>query len=231
MEGSHSPDLIMNKKSLRYPKKNHRKTIKFPRNSILLAEFMGIEIGDGGIANPWQVIITLNSKKDAIFAKYIVNLISRLFGICPVVSKRKNKNALQIVSSSTSLIDFLVAKGATRGNKITQHIDMPEWIRGKNRYEKAFVRGLMDTDGCLYVHRHIIKGIFYKNIGLCFTSGSKPLLNSVANIFRKNKIKPYITDKGRRIYLYSENSVLKYLKIFGSSNPRITEKYKEWKGA
>ena len=71
----------------------------------------------------------------------------------------------------------------------------------------------------------------YKNIGFCFTSSSQNLLNSVADIFRKFDIKPHITDKGRRIYLYGKDSVIKYLRIFGSSNPRIIEKYKEWKGA
>ena len=53
----------MNINFLRYPKKSHRKAIKFPCNSILLAEFMGIEFGDGGIGNPWQVVITLNNKR------------------------------------------------------------------------------------------------------------------------------------------------------------------------
>ena len=89
----------------------------------------------------------------------------------------------------------------------------------------------MDTDGCLFIHRHVIGGVIYKNIGLCFTSESRPLLNSVADIFRKYGIMPHITDRGTRIYLYNQNSVLRYLRIFGSSNPRITEKYLEWKGA
>ncbi len=93
------------------------------------------------------------------------------------------------------------------------------------------MRGLVDTDGCLYIHRHTTKGIAYKNIGFCFTSGSQNLLNSVANIFRKFEIQPHITDEAKRIYLYSNDSVLKYLKTFGSNNPRVTGIYKEWKGA
>ncbi len=221
----------MNVNSLRYPKKSHRKSIKFARNSVLLAEFMGIEFGDGGISNPWQVVITLNSEKDAEYAKYVVEVLHSLFGIDAAVRKRKNEKTLQLVSSSTSLVDFLVTKGAVQGNKIAQHFNVPGWIHGKVRYEKAFVRGLMDTDGCLYIHKHTIKGIAYKNIGLCFTSGSQNLLNSVADIFLKFEIKPHISDRGRRIYLYDKDSVVRYLRIFGSANPRITGKYKEWKGA
>ena len=70
-----------------------------------------------------------------------------------------------------------------------------------------------------------------KNIGLCFASASWPLLNSVAVILDKYGIKPHIVKTSGRIYLYGENSVLKYLTLFGSSNSWIVNKYKQWKGA
>lgn len=215
---------------MKYPKKSHRKQIKIPQESIHLAELMGIEFGDGGINNPWQMVITLNAEKDSEYARYVIKLIHELFGINVAVRKRKEK-ILQIVSSSASLVDFFVGKGATRGNKVKQCFDIPDWVRRNRKYERAFVRGLVDTDGCLYIHYHTIKDIEYKNIGFCFTSGSKNLLNSVADIFRKSGIKPHITDKERRIYLYGKDSVLKYLNTFGSSNPRISNVYKKWKGA
>lgn len=221
----------MNVSLLKYPKKSHRKSIRIPRNSALLAEFLGIEFGDGGIGNSWQVIITLNAISDAEYSQYVVKLINKLFGVGVVVRKRKNENTLQLVSSSTSLVDFLVTKSAVRGNKVKQHFDVPDWVRKNMKYEKAFVRGLVDTDGCLYIHRHTIKGITYKNIGFCFTSGSQNLLNSVANILSKFKIKPHITDNGKRIYLYGAKAIVNYLETFGSSNPRITNTYKIWRGA
>ena len=192
---------------------------------------MGIEFGDGGINNPWQVVITLNSKKDAAYAKYVIRLVKNLFGIDTIIRKRKYENTLQLIVSSISLVDFLITKGAVRGNKIANNLNIPEWIRGKFSYEKAFVKGLVDTDGCLYIHNHTTKGIAYRNIGFCYTSGSKKLLNSVADILRKSKIEPHITDKEQRIYLYGKNSVVKYLIAFGSANPRIIKKFQEWKGA
>ena len=212
---------------LRYPKKSHRKVIKIPRESIRLAELMGIEFGDGGINNLWQMVITLNADKDAEYAKYVCGLIYKLFGIDPVVRKR-GKRTLQIVSSSISLVDFLIKKGAVRGNKIKQNFDIPDWVRKNDKYAKVFVRGLIDTDGCLYVHRHIVRGASYENIGFCFTSSCEPLIKSVAGILNEVGIKPHIADKGRRIYLYSHKDVFSYLNTFGSSNPRIYKKYLEW---
>ena len=215
---------------LRYPKKSHRKIILYPEESVRLAELMGIEFGDGGINNPWQVVITLNADKDGEYGKYITDLIEELFKVTPAVRVR-GERALQIVLSSTSVVDYLVKKGAVRGNKIKQDFDIPCWIRENKENERAFVRGLVDTDGCLYIHRHEVGSRPYKNIGLCFTSGSKNLLRSVADIFSGNGIIPHIADQGRRIYLYDENSVVQYLRTFGSSNPRITEVYEEWRGA
>ncbi len=136
-----------------------------------------------------------------------------------------------LVSSSTSLIDVLVSKGVVRGNKVKQKIDIPAWIMANEEYQKQFVRGLVDTDGCLYIHRHTVAGKPYKNIGFNFVSMSQPLTRSVAAILQKFGIKPHIMGNGTKIYLYSEPAVVDYLKIFGSSNPRITGKFAEWRRA
>lgn len=190
----------MGTSSLKYPKKSHRKPIKIPREPVLLAEFMGIEFGDGGISNPWQMVITLNADKDAEYALYIEKMIYNLFGI-EVVFRKRGARTLQIISTSISLVDFLVKKGAMRGNKIK------------------------------LIHRHAVRGVTYKNIVFCFTSFSRNLLYSVSDIFRGFGIEPHIASKGSMIYLYSQQAIEKYLKVFKSNNSRINNLYKEWRGA
>src|SRR3989344_1447242 len=104
-------------RSLKYPKKSHRKKVVLPRYSRTLAEFFGIMMGDGGINNSWQANITLNSVADAPSSYYIQGLCSKLFAISPAVRKRKRSQALVISLASTSVVDFLVANGLPRGNK------------------------------------------------------------------------------------------------------------------
>ncbi|MFA5023505.1 MAG: LAGLIDADG family homing endonuclease [Patescibacteria group bacterium] len=220
----------MEVKFLKYPKKSHRKLIKVPQESTRLAELMGIEFGDGGIGNSWQMVVTLNAEKDAEYALYVEKIMYNLFGV-KIRFRKRGKRTLQIISSSTSLVDFLVKKGAARGNKVKQNFDIPSWVRKNKNYEKAFVRGLVDTDGGLYVHRHVIKGINYRNIGFCFTSFSRNLLYSVSDIFRKFGVEPHIAARGSRICLYSESAIKKYLRIFGSNNPRVINLYKNWRDA
>ncbi len=216
---------------LKHPKKSHRKKVILPKHSILLAEFFGIMMGDGGINNLWQVTITLNSIKDALYSIYVSNLCNKLFGISPAIRKRKERNALVISLASTSVVDFLADEGLLRGNKLKQGLKIPEWILKKKSYHKACVRGLIDTDGCMFVHVHKVKNKIYKNIGLTFTSFSPELIFQVAEIFAEFGVVPHISGGGTTIYVYQADAVAKYLKIFDTSNQRIKSVYQKWKDA
>lgn|SRR3989344_2090723 len=217
---------------LKYPKKSHRKEVVLPKPSIKLAEFTGIMLGDGGINNAWQANITVNAVSDANYAIYISNLCLDLFRTLPAIHKRKTRQALVISLASTSVVDFLVNNGLPRGNKLKQGLKIPEWILvGQDTYRKACVRGLMDTDGCLFVHNHKVKDKIYRNIGLSFTSYSPELIFQVAEIFGEFGIMPHISKRGKEIYLYRADDVAKYLQVFGSSNERIKNVYKDWRDA
>ncbi len=186
-------------------------------------------LGDGGINNDWQANITLNSKADATYSKYVATLCYRIFGIHPAIRKRKERKTLVVSLSSTAVVDFLVGNGLPRGNKLKHGLEIPEWILCQRIYRRQCVRGLMDTDGCLYVHRHNVLNREYRNIGLCFTSHSLKLIGQVAAVLEEFRITPHITDEGRRIYLYSGEAVTKYMRTFGTSNDRIGSVYKEWR--
>ena len=215
---------------LKYPKKSHRKKIRIPEESKNLAEALGIVMGDGGINNDWQLVISMNARADKEYAEYVKKLFENLFKIEVAVRTRPERNVLLLICSSVTLIEFLISKGSVRGDKIKQQINIPGWIKNNREYQKAFVRGLMDTDGCLYIHKHRINSKLYQNIGFCFTSYSKKLLNSVAEILKNCKIMPHIAQNNTRIYLYKQNEVFKYLKILGTSNYRISNKYDTWRG-
>lgn len=212
---------------LNYHRKSHRKVVSTPKKSKELAELLGIIFGDGGITD-WQLVISLNSDSDAEYSEYIIKLLKKLFKIEIAVRKRPNQNTLTIVCSGKNLVEFLVRNGSVIGNKVVQQIDVPDWINNNRGYQKLFVRGLVDTDGCLYIHNHFVNNTACCNIGFCLTNSSKKLILSVAKILKEFGIKPHITDEGRRIYLYSFKDVNSYLNIFGSSNPRIFKKYLEW---
>lgn len=218
----------MHASNLLFPKKSHRKLVNLPDKSEDLAELMGIIYGDGAIGNRWQIVISLNSISDEIYSKYVSNLFTRLFGISASVRKRPNQNTLVVVCSSITVVDYLVDRGAARGSKIMNKLIIPPWILKNSSFTKVFIRGLIDTDGCIYMHKHFTGNKYYVNIGLCFTNFSTDLVDQVDKVFQEYGINSHKSDKNRRIYLYSKKAVEKYLLIFGSSNPRIKDKYKNW---
>ncbi len=217
--------------TLKYPKKSHRKEVTLPKYSKDLAEFFGIMMGDGGINNIWQANITVNSVSDFSYSGYISSLCKKLFDVEPAIRMRKNAKALIISLTSTSVVDFLVLQGLPRGNKLKSGLAIPSWVLSKPLYRKACVRGLVDTDGCIFIHTHKVKGKRYDNIGLTFTSYSLELIIQVAEILQEFGVAPHISKSGRDIYIYQADTVFRYLKIFGTSNNRISSVYKKWRDA
>ena len=217
--------------TLKFPQNSHRKKVVLPKHSTMLAEFFGIMIGDGGINNPWQANITLNSIKDKEYSKYVYNICNKLFRVFPAIRQRKNKNALIVSLAGTSIVDFLVDNGLIRGNKLKNGLKIPDWILTKKAYKVACVRGLVDTDGCIFVHTHKISGKEYRNISLSFASYSPKLISQVLDILAEFGILGHISKKGKEISLYQEGDIKRYLEIFGTSNDRIKSVYNKWRDA
>lgn len=200
---------------------NVRKNFAPLRESIALAETIGIVLGDGGITNS-QLRITLDRTTDRKYAFFVKKLMKKVFNQVPSWYEYERDNTIDLCISGVSLIEELARWGLEKGDKILRQVDFPSWIWLKAEYQKACVRGLMDTDGGLYFHNHWTKGIKYRNLGLCFTSMSKPLLFSVAKVLTRFNMK-HSTSRNR-IYIYDLKEVEKYLITFDSSNPKNKEK-------
>lgn len=185
-------------------------------------------IGDDGIGNPWQAVITLNAVADKEYSHYIVALCKRLFAIEPTVWKRKTRNALVHALTSTTIVDFLVEEGLIRGDKLKGNLKIPLWILSTKEYKVSCMRGLVDTDGCLYIHHHRVGGKMYQNIGLNFSSHSPSLIAQFASVFEEFDFMPHINKQGNEVFLYRESEITRYLEVFGTSNDRILSVYRKY---
>ncbi len=221
---------MTNTEELSFPNKSHRKRVLLPTPSVNLAEFFGIMIGDGGINNPWQANITLNSIKDKRYSEYISDLCKNLFNIYPAIRKRKGTNTMVISLASTTLVDFLVYMGLRRGNKLKQGLGIPAWIMKVPTFKRACLRGLIDTDGCMFIHKHNFSNKKFQSIGLCFTSASEKLLGQVMEILSGLKISGHISTRKKDVFLYNKADIARYMRLIGSSNERIISVYKRWRG-
>jgi hypothetical protein len=200
------------------------KLIRKPKKSSELAEFIGILIGDGGITKG-QVTITLNHRDDKEYCELVIKLIEKLFNIKPSVYHDAKNSVNDIVISRTELVKFLVSLGLPIGNKVKQKIDIPIWIRRSKDFLVACIRGLIDTDGCVFVHSYKIKNKIYQYKKLAFSNRSKPLIKTVYDSLKKFGFSARITKYDKDIRIESRNDIKKYFKIFGSHNPKHLKKY------
>lgn len=216
-------------RSLAFQKKSHRKPVALPVQSEKLAEFIGIMMGDGGINNPWQANISVNTVADAEYLLYLQQLVQDLFGIAPSLFESRKRQVTRVLISSVTVVDFLVRLGLPRGDKLRAGLSIPGWILENRSYRIACIRGLVDTDGCLFIHKHTVAGKEYKNIGFCFCSHSPKLISEFRAIFEEFGIIPHSSNQGRSIYLYKASAVARYIDIFGTSNERIASVYRNWR--
>lgn len=207
-----------------HPMINQPLPIRRPKISQSLAEFVGIMLGDGGIAQ-MQVVITLHRYDDKEFSHHVRRLIEKLFGVVPGIHKSSDALADDIVVSRVALVRFCVNElGLKLGNKIRQKADIPSWIKQDEKLLKACVRGLIDTDGSVFTHRYRVNGKQYKYKKLSFTSASEPLRQSVFSALASWELHPRLSGN-RDVRLDSQESMRKYFSLISSHNPKHLKRY------
>jgi len=166
----------------------HKRITRAPK-SPQLAEFIGIMLGDGGIAE-YQATITSNLHEEEEYAQFIAQQALELFGIGSTLQKRPDHGACSVVLSSRELVLYFQELGLVQGNKVEQQCAIPEWIFEDIELMRGCVRGLMDTDGCVYHHGYAVNGKRYNYVKMTFASRSWPLMEGVRRIWRELGLTP-----------------------------------------
>ena len=148
------------------------KPFKKPAFSEDLAEFVGILLGDGSIQKN-QISITLHYLDDKEYGEFVSSLAKKLFDVHVGKCFCKKSSVNRYLISRSRLVDFFVKKLDLKiGNKIKQQVDIPIWIKQNKLYSIACMRGLFDTDGCVFDHCYKVSNKIYCYKKLSFTSFS-----------------------------------------------------------
>mgnify|MGYP001558621480 CR=1 FL=1 len=193
-------------------------TILRPEESVDLAEFIGIMLGDGGMTR-FQCVIYLNSDTDQEFAHYVCDLVEKLFGLKAAIYKSKREKVWRVSISGVNLVEYLKLKGLSIGNKVHLQVEVPPWIWAKSEYIKACIRGLIDTDGCFALHRYKVNGTQYCYPKICFTNRSEPILDFVDKGLKQLGFNPKRTFM-YEVWLHRHSEARKYLEEIGTRNYR-----------
>lgn len=198
------------------------RAIKEPKESQQLAELMGILAGDGHI-DTYQVYVTTSAETDYEHARYVQSMLKSIFKLPVLLRKRKDSNAVIVRLSSKNACDLLRTIGMSTTNKTRDQIQPPTWIYKNVKFKHAFLRGLIDTDGCVYWDRHKSNGRDYASLCIAFTNASIPLLNFVTETWKELGYNP--SRFGRHVRLRRRKQVLNYSERIGFSNPKHAQKF------
>jgi len=197
-----------------YP--SNEKQIAYPDLSPELAELVGIILGDGSIRD-YYVTVSLNLWQEGEYAKFVSSLIESLFNVSVTLHTEILKSTYTVRVSSVNLVEFFNESGLVSGNKVEQQVGVPDWIFEDNETMRACARGLMDTDGSVYLHRYKSGGIDYGYIKLCFSNHSRTLLNDMVTMLSALGFSP-VTDGETKVTLNRQEEVLRYYSEIGTHN-------------
>jgi LAGLIDADG-like domain len=200
-----------------------RKKIIRADESVELAEFIGIMIGDGNVNN-YQASISLNRESDKEYADYVTDLASGLFGVGVTRQDRVASGCYVLVMSSVELTDYLVSMGLPRGDKIAGGLTIPQWILDDERYLVACIRGIFDTDGSVYQETHHYNQKQYSYCRVALVSHSPPLRDIVNASLSRLGIASKIRNN-RSVCIERFTDVTQYFKIVGSSNQKHLNRF------
>ncbi len=207
-----------------------------------LAELVGILLGDGHITldyekSSYKVEIALNSD-EKLYVDHVYNFLVNKFNVKPRVYQRSTEKTIVIDIGQKPIVEALISGGLMSGNKIKNQVHVPRWICKSARwilsheniwnmnYRPLVIRclkGLMDTDGSIYVTHNARTNYTY--IGIKFTNGSRPLVEDFKNMcesidIETSNIYEYVgtTKQGKEYRGYSTSTgskakVSKFLEI------------------
>lgn len=204
----------------------HNEALLFnvPPRSEKLAEFVGVMLGDGGITK-YQLGVTLHRYDDEPYSRFVKKLFLDLFHVKASTFSHKRGLADSVIVSRMKLVEHAVKElGLVVGNKVRQQVDIPQWIKDDRKLTIACIRGLVDTDGCVFTHRYTVNGKQYAYKKLCFTNHSTPLLLSVFDALSILGMNPRLA-RGEDVRLDSKGDIQTYFQLIGSSNPKHLNKY------
>jgi|SRR3989344_2394461 len=198
-----------------------------------LAEIVGIMLGDGCLykekkRNRYQTIICFH-KEEKDYQKYVKTLFESYFNHKFYVTEIKCENLLR----NTSFIvgDKLTKVGLSSGNKVSNKAAIPFWITKDENFLRRTVRGLFDTDGCIYKKYGHYAQIVFKFGGFEMTDSLRTSLKSLG--FNPTQVKKGFNREKRtdfyKFYLSRQSEIERFFIEIMPKNPKHLERYQKIK--
>ena len=200
--------------------------IKRPKPSEALAEFFGIFIGDGSFSNRYQISIAYNYKCEEGYARYVDGLIYGLFGIRARRRIRKRFGSAELIFTGSNLVEYIRMLTGIKEKLGKESCVFPKWLSASIKCKRGFIRGLFDSEGCVYRHSYLSHGKRYSYVKIAVTNYDDRILTVFQRYLRSLGIESVKYDK--RIHIYDRDGVRKYFQAVGSNNNKNLKRYRKY---
>jgi len=189
-----------------------------------VSEFLGALMGDGWIGEYGrrkQVAICGNLK-ELQYARHLIRLSKKIFGIKPYLFKRKDSNAFYLFINNSVVFNYIRANfNFPKGEKsVFDTGKLPtNW-----ELQKCVIRGLFDTDGSVYFDK--AKGYKHPYPTVEVASKNRELLDWLNAVLRQNHYATIPHKRGLRVKGIAD--VRRWFAEISPQNKRKVQKYEKW---
>lgn len=211
------------------------------------AEIVGLCFGDGSLTrrhsgkNKGKLRFQMRghiTEDREHYDNHIKPLFDHIIAKIPITIYSGKKPYYGISTERSIICYYLVSLGVHVG--IKKELKVPRWIFKNKSFMKGFLRGIFDTDGCVFCQKnYTIKSNKHQLIKINFGSTSRRLVSEIQTILKIFEIRSVIKNpllhnekKWRTLYILrieSNKDVEKWFSIIGSNNPKHISKFQVWK--
>jgi len=192
-----------------------------------LAELTGIMCGDGCLSSykkKYIIYICGHKQDDREYHEITTKkLFINLFNKEVKIQERKEENALFIRFSDKKIFYMLNSFGIPIGKKYDK-LKVPDWVIDSSELSFSFIRGLADTDGCVFFSKQHRKVGYYPRIEIA--SKSRIFLEEVLSILVSNGFYGSLSQSSQysRLEIPGFKNLDRWLNLIGFNNPKHMKK-------
>jgi len=143
-----------------------------------LAYLIGVALGDGNLSNPNGRAIRLRISCFSGYPKLVEEITETIRYLLPynkISTVRKGNSRCFDISVYSNQLAVWMPWVPGQGSKFRQHARVPAWILEEHGFARVCLKGLIQTDGCIYTDRG------YQMVN--FVNASRELAQDVYDMF------------------------------------------------
>lgn len=192
-----------------------KKEIKKPYLTEEFSEILGALAGDGHISNSsYEISITCSSKLDKEYIYHLKPIFERLFNLKFKVIIQDTRIRLKTYSKNLAFFlhkEYGLPLGSKKGK-----LKIPVKLKNNESFLKAYIRGLFDTDGSVYIRRE-------KDLVIEIISADKNHLKEIKETL--NFLGFYCGISGKNLHIYQKQMIRKFFMDIKPANSKHLKKY------